>query len=134
MVMASVLLVNKVLIANANVANKIIIGNCVNVCTPKFANIFISSIVLVLKLYATTGSDKLSNPKIIPPIKICITSVMTIMKIIIINVVIAFAINILFLVYGFTNNSFIVPLLNSSLTIVPAIITTTTIKKIPNCA
>ena len=35
--------------------------------------------------------------------------------------------------YTFTNNSFIVPLLNSSLTIVPAIMTTTTIKKIPNC-
>ena len=40
-----------------------------------------------------------------------------------------FAISILVLLYGLTNNSFIVPLLNSSLTIVPAIITTVRIIK-----
>jgi len=42
-----------------------------------------------------------------------------------------FANNIFVLLYGRTNNNFIVPLLNSSLTIVPAIITTVSIIKNP---
>ena len=126
-VIASALLLNIVLNANANVPSNMTIGNCVNICSPKYANTFISCIAFVLKLYSTIGIDRLSNPNIIPPTINCITNIVTIVNTMIINVVKNLASNIFFLEYGFINSSFIVPLLNSSLTIVPAIITTITI-------
>ena len=126
-VIASALFVNIVLSANASVASKIIIGNCVSISIPTYVNIFNISNWLVLKLYSNTGTDRLSNPNTMPPTINSINRIITIANTVIINIVIYFDNKIFALLYGFINNNLTVPLLNSSLTIVPAIITIITI-------
>ena len=73
-----------------------------------FLNAFIVSYVLVLKLYSTTGIDKLSNPNRIPPTNNSIPITTKIENTIIINIVKNFDSNILYLLYGFTNSNLIV--------------------------
>ena len=130
-VIARALFVNIVLSANASVASKIIIGNCVNISIPTYVNIFIISNWLVLKLYSNTGTDRLSNPNTMPPTTNSINRIIAIANTVIINIVIYFDNNIFALLYGLINNNLTVPLLNSSLTIVPAIITIITIMNKP---
>ena len=122
-VIARALFVNIVLSANASVASNIIIGNCVNISIPTYVNIFNISNWLVLKLYSNTGTDRLSNPNTTPPTINSINRIIAIANTVIINIVIYFDNRIFVLLYGLINNNLTVPLLNSSLTIVPAIIT-----------
>lgn len=73
--------------------------------------------------YITAGMLNESNPKKIPPTINCKITVTTIMNNTVMTTVINLASKILALLKGLTSNNFIVPLLNSSLTIAPAIIT-----------
>ena len=84
---------------------------------------FISWISCALKSYSIVGVPKLSKPNIIPPTINCISIIEIIIIATIIKHVINLEVSIVALLYGLTSKSFIVPLLNSSLTIVPAIIT-----------
>ena len=118
---AKAVFVNKVLQVNAKVINKMYIGNLQIPIKQIYEAMFIVSTLFVSKLYSIAGILKLSNPCINPPNINCDIAINTVANTNILMHTINFARSILYLLYGFTSKSFIVPLLNSSLTIEAAI-------------
>ena len=109
--------VNKVLQVNASVINKMYIGNLQIPIKQIYEAIFIVSTLFVSKLYSIAGICKLSNPCINPPNINCDIAINAVANTNIQIHTINLARSILALLYGYTSKSFIVPLLNSSLTI-----------------
>ena len=107
--------------ANANVVSNTYIGSLHIPINATYAKIFIVSTVFVLKLYTIAGIVNPSNPNTNVPIITWHIAINTIDITKTIITAINLASNILTLLYGLTSNNFIVPLLNSSLTIEPAI-------------
>ena len=89
-------------------------GNFVKILINIYVKILNNSIFDEVKLYTTIGIDKLSNPKNNPPIINSDNIINNIVNNITNRLAKYLLNNILLLLYGFINNSLIVPLLNSS--------------------
>ena len=118
---ANAVFANIVLQANANVVKSIYIGNLQIPINATYPNRFIVSTLFVPKLYTIAGMVNPSNPNTIPPISVWQIAINTMLRASTIMHTINLESSIFILLYGLTSKSLIVPLLNSSLTIEPAI-------------